>query len=70
MSRFYKKASKKLHALSRVNKFIVRNEQRMLTRAFINLQLSYCPLVWMFHSRNTENRVNKKHGGALKLVYD
>ena len=24
----------------------------------------------MFHSRNTENRVNKIHGRALRLVYD
>ena len=26
--------------------------------------------MWVFHNRNTENRVNKIHGRALKLVYD
>ena len=39
-------------------------------KAFIILQFSYCPLVWMFHSRNSENRVSKIHERALRLVYD
>ena len=33
-------------------------------------QFSYCSLVRMFHSGNTENRVNKIHERALRLVYD
>ena len=41
----------------------------MLMKAFIISQFSYCLLVWMFHSRNTENRVNKVHERALRLVY-
>ena len=36
--------------------------------AFIISHVSSCPLVWMFYSRNTENRVNKIHERALKLV--
>ena len=39
-------------------------------KAFIIPQFSYCPLVWMFHRRNTENRVIKIHERALRLVYD
>ena len=39
-------------------------------KAFIISQFSYYPLVWMFHSRNTKNRVNKIHERALRLVYD
>ena len=39
-------------------------------KAFIILQFSYCLLVWMFDSRTTENRVNKRHERALRLVYD
>ena len=41
----------------------------MLMKAIIISQLTYCPLVWMFHSRNTDNRVNKIYERALKLVY-
>ena len=65
-----KKASKKIHALSRVCKYMDQNKRRMLMKAFIISQFSYCPLVWMFHSRNTENRVNKIHERTLRLVYD
>ena len=65
-----KKASKKIHALSRVCKYMDQNKRRMLMKAFIISQFSYCPLVWMFHSRNTKNRVNKIHERALRLVYD
>ena len=37
--------------------------------AFITFQFSYCPLVWMFHSRTLNNRINKIHERALRLVY-
>ena len=47
-----------------------QNKRRMLMKAFLISQFSYCPLTWMFHSRNTENRVNKIHERALRLVYD
>ena len=36
--------------------------------AFITSQFSYCPLVWMFHSRTLNNRINKIHEKALRLV--
>ena len=37
--------------------------------AFITSQFSYCPLVWMFHSRTLNNRINKIYEKALRLVY-
>ena len=46
------------------------NKRRMLMKVFIISQFSNCPLVWMFHSRNTENRVNKIYKRALRIVYD
>ena len=30
-------------------------------QAFITSQFSYCPLVWMFHSRTMNNRINALH---------
>ena len=33
-------------------------------------QFSYCPLVWMCHSRKLNNKINKLHERALWLVYD
>ena len=42
---------------------------RLLMQTFINSQFSYCPLIWMFHSRTLNNRINSLHGRALRLVY-
>ena len=38
-------------------------------KAFITSQSSYCPLIWMFHSRNLNHKINRVHEGALRLVY-
>ena len=41
----------------------------MILKAFIESQFSYCPLVWMFHSRSLNNRINRLHKRALRFVY-
>ena len=46
-----------------------RKKRRVLMNAFITSQFSYCPLVWMFHSRTLNNRIKKIHEKALRLVY-
>ena len=39
-------------------------------KAFIISQFFCSPLIWMFHSGNTENRVDKIYEKTLRLVYD
>ena len=39
-------------------------------KAFILSQFSYCPLVLMWYSRTLNNKINKLHERALRLVYD
>ena len=38
-------------------------------KAFVTSQFGYCPLVWMFHSRAINNRINKLHEMSLRIVY-
>ena len=64
------KASQKLHALSRVSFFMSQSQRRLIMKAFINSHFGYCPLVWMFHSRKLNNRINNIHERALRLVYN
>ena len=40
-----------------------------LMNAFIMSHFSYCPLVWMFHDRNINKKVNKIQERALRIVY-
>ena len=69
VSKLCKKASQKLHALARVSNYMSQDKLRMLMKAFIESQFGYCPLVWMFHSRKLNNRINRLHERALRLVY-
>ena len=39
-------------------------------KAFISAQFSYCPLVWMFHSKKLNHRINSIHERALRIVYN
>ena len=63
------KASQKLHALSRVSNFMTLNQRKVIMKSFILSQFGYCPLVWMFHSRQLNNRINRIHERALRIVY-
>ena len=38
-------------------------------QSFILSQFGYCPLVWMLHCRKLNNRINKIHERALRIVY-
>ena len=38
--------------------------------AFFRSQFSYCPLVWMCHSRTLNNEINRLHEGCLRTVYN
>ena len=37
--------------------------------AFIISHFSYSPLVWMFHGRTLNNRINKTHEKVLRIAY-
>ena len=64
-----KKANCKLHALMRVRKYLSWEKLRLLLKCFIESQFNYCPLIWMCHSRALNNKINKLHERALRLVY-
>ena len=69
VSKLCKKASQKLHALARISNYMCQDKLRILMKSFIESQFGYCPLVWMFHSRKLNNRINRLHERALRLVY-
>ena len=63
------KASQKLHALSRVGNYMDLKQRKIITQSFIRSQFGYCPLVWMFNSRELNTRINKIHERSLRIVY-
>ena len=49
---------------------MTKDKLRVVMKAFIDSQFNYCPLIWMFHSRNLNNRINRLHKRALKIAYN
>ena len=37
--------------------------------AFIVSQFRYCSLIWMFHNRTMNNKINRLHERALRIIY-
>ena len=65
-----KKAQRKLTVLTRIKKYLDLKKLQLLLKTFFDSQFKYCPLTWMFYSRTTNNKINKLHERALRLVYD
>ena len=65
-----KKASGKVTALARMVKIIPFHKKKILMKAFIESQFSYCPLIWMFCTRKMNRKINHIQERALRLVYE
>ena len=65
-----RKACQKLNALARLAPYMNVEKRRIIMKAFIESQFGYCPLVWMFHSRGLNNKINRIHERALRITYN
>ena len=52
---------KKLNVLHRIGSHMSLDKRKMLLRAFIESQFSYCPLTWMLHSRTLNYKIYRIH---------
>ena len=64
-----RKASQKLHALSRISQHLSQHKKRILFKTFIMSEFNYCLLVWMCHSTGLNNKINNIHKRAPRIVY-
>ena len=62
-----KKASQKIWALSRLINYLNDSKKKIISNALIKSQFSYCPLLWTFCFRLTNNMINKINERALRL---
>ena len=63
------KASQKLYALPRMFSYMSLDQRRLIVKSFINSQFGYCSLIWMDHRRKVNNKINRIHERALRIVY-
>ena len=61
MSKICKEASKRINTLLRIAKYLNDLQKNMIINSFFYSYFNYCPLVWMFSSKEANNKIEKLH---------
>ena len=64
------KAINKSKALLLIRKFLNLEQPQVLAEAYISSNFRYCPLIWMFCSKMSDNLIVKTHYRTLRAIYD
>ena len=64
-----RKIGQKLSALLRISSCLDQGKKVLLYKSMVKSQFDYCPLVWMFCSRQSNNVINKVYERGLRLTY-
>ena len=59
-----------MNALARITPYMELTKRRILMNAFFDSQFNNCSLIWMFHSRNLNNKINRLHERCLRVIYN
>ena len=51
------------------SKHLNEDKLKNVMKTSILSQFNYCPLLWMFHNRTLNNKINRLHEKALRIVY-
>ena len=46
------------------------DKKRILFKAFVESQFAYLPLIWMFHGKKVNSKINHIHEKTLRVVYE
>ena len=63
------KASQMLNVLIQLASFMSFDKQRLIMKVVVNSQFGCCSLIWVFHNRTLNNRINRIHEQALRIVH-
>ena len=70
VAKICRKSSRKLTALARLTSILPFCKMNILMASFFLSQFSYCPLIWMFYNRKTNEKINKLHERSLQILYN
>ena len=51
-------------------KFLNLEQEQVLAEAYIPSNVRYCPLIWMFCGKMSDNLIVKTHYRTLRAIYD
>ena len=64
-----RKGGQKLSARLRISLDLNMKQTKIFYKSMIKSQFNYCPLVWMFCSRQSNNLINKIHEWSLRISH-
>ena len=67
VSSLCKTAGRKLSVLQRLSHLMSFQQRRLLLESFLEAQFGYCPLVWIFYSREINRKINHVHEKSYAL---
>ena len=70
ISNICRSAANQLNALIRLKRFLDFEEKKTLINSYFYSNFNYCPLVWMFSSAKSVNKVESLQKRALRFLYD
>ena len=65
-----RKANNKTKAILPVRKCLTLEQVQVLAEAYIASNFSYCPLIWMFCGKISDNLIMKTHYRTLRAIYN
>ena len=63
-------ANSKNKALFRIRKFLSLEQAQVLAETYISSDFRYCPLIWMFCGKMSDNLIVKTYYRILRVTYD
>ena len=69
LSAICNKVSRKINALGCIANYTSLEKRSIVMKTIIESQFNYCPLIWMFHSRTINNKINHLHKRTLTIFY-
>ena len=69
IERLCKKARQKVSAVAKISSFMRFEQRKRIVNLFITSHFSHYPLVWMFHCRRINNRIDHIDERALKVIF-
>ena len=65
-----RKGNNKTKALLRIRKCLTLEQAQVLAEAYISSNFRYCPLIWIFCGKMSDNLIVKTHYRTLRAIYD
>ena len=70
ITKIFRSAANQLHTLIRLRMFLNFEEKKTLINSYFYSNFNYCPLIWMFSSAKSLNKVESLQKRILRFLYE